>query len=50
LSEWSNALLAVSVYSQGRKDEAKAIAAPLCAAGAIGTRTRAILDTVMLCR
>ena len=50
LSEWSNALLAVSVYSQGRKDEAKAIAAPLCAAGTIGTRTRDILDTVMLCR
>jgi rhomboid protease GluP len=49
-SEWSKALLAVSVYSQGRKDEAKATAAPLCAAGGIDTHTRDILDTATLCR
>ena len=50
-SNWARALLAISVRFQGRPDEAKLIAAPLCAApDTLDDRTRQTLMMTRLCR
>lgn len=48
---WNLALLALTVRVQNRGEEAKNIAAPLCAnTGALDQRTRQTLDVTKLCR
>ena len=50
-SAWARALLAVSVRFQGRQDEARLIAAPLCdAPDTLDERTRQTVKMAQLCR
>jgi rhomboid protease GluP len=49
-SNWTRALLAVSVRYQGRKEEAMAIAAPLCADTELDERSQKTLRITELCR
>ena len=48
-SNWTRALLAVSVRYQGRTQEAMAIAAPLCANTSLDERSQKTLSTTSLC-
>lgn len=48
-SNWTRALLAVSVRYQGRKDEAMAIAAPLCDDTDLDERSQKTLSIIKLC-
>jgi hypothetical protein len=48
--DWTVALLALSVRTQRRPDEAREIVAPLCArTGALDQRTRQTLEITRLC-
>ena len=48
-SDWNLALLAVTLRFQRREDEARSIAAPLCANAATDLRTQQTLSITKLC-